>query len=391
MKKILLVAGVLLAVLLLSAGIATFIFYQQIQETQRVILDQGVHLQESADPDDADDPEAIARSEIYAEFPEHIVNIGLLGFDRGWGRESRGHYMFRPDVQAVVSIDFESDKVSVIRIPRDSYVPIHGARGFHDKINHSYHYGYHAGGGEDQNADGIRYTLLTISDVLGGIPIHYYVSVDMYSVIALVDALGGIYYDVEEEIVDGVWIFGVLLPPIEPGPQLLDGTNYMRYLQYRDVKSGQDYGRIERQANLLAETYRYLRKHGRLTDIPVVYRIYKDYVDTNLSYKKITALANYFLKIELTDQNLNFYTLYGSSQAKDGIYYEIISQEKRLEIIEEVFGLKVEPWPPIVLEDSPEYIREQERIRQLEEGGALPPQFPGFEDMFKFDDFFNQR
>lgn len=390
-KKILLIAGAVLAFLLLTGGLVSLVFYYQIQDTQRVILDEGTPVTNADISGDADEPEETARSEIYAEFPEHIVNIGLLGFDRGWGREDRGHYMFRPDVQAVISIDFELDQISVIRIPRDSYVPIHGASGFHDKINHSYQFGYYSGYSEDHNADGIYYTLLTISDVLGGIPIHYYISVDMYSVIVLVDALGGIYYDVEEEIVDKVWIFGVLLPPIEPGLQLLDGTNYMRILQYRDAKSSQDHGRIERQGKLLSETYHYLRNNSKLADIPRIYKIYKDHVDTDLSYKKITALANYFLKVDITDQNMHFYTLYGSSQMKDGIYYEIIDQEQRLEIIEKAFGLIVDPWPPIVLKDSPEYTQEQERKKRIEEGGGLSPQFPGFENMPQFDDSFYQQ
>ena len=389
-KKILLVAGAVLAFLLLTGGLVSLVFYYQIQETQRVVLNKGTVIPETIISENAVDAEETVRKDLSAQFPEHIVNIGLLGFDRGWGREDRGHYMFRPDVQAVISIDFEKDQVSVVRIPRDSYVPIHGARGFHDKINHSYQYGYYAGGGDDQNADGIRYTLMTVSDVLGGIPIHYYISVDMYSVIALVYVLGGIHYDVEERIEDEVWIYGVLLPPIEPGYQLLDGTNYMRILQYRDAKSSQDHGRIERQSKLLAATYRYLRKNGRISDIPAIYRIYKEYVDTDLSYKKISALANYFLKIDLTDDNLHFYTLEGSTQMKDGIYYEVIAQEQRLEIIEEVFGLRVDPWPPIVLKDSPEYTREQERKKQLEEGGGLSPQFPGFEDMRQIEDFFYQ-
>jgi LCP family protein required for cell wall assembly len=390
-KKILLIAGAVLAFLLLTGGLVSLVFYYQIQETQQVVLDESINSPEIIVAENTVDEEETVREEIGAQFPEHIVNIGLLGFDRGWGREDRGHYLFRPDVQAVISIDFENDQVSVVRIPRDSYVPIHGAGGFHDKINHSYMYGYYAGGGDDQNADGIRYTLLTISDVLGGIPIHYYISVDMYSVIALVYALGGIHYDVEERIEDEVWIYGVLLPPIEPGYQLLDGTNYMRILQYRDAKSSQDHGRIERQGKLLTATYRYLRENGKISDIPAIYRIYKKYVDTDLSYKKISALASYFLKINLTDDNLHFHTLQGSSQMKDGIYYEIIDQEQRLEIIENAFGLIVDPWPPILLKDSPEYTREQERKKRIEEGGGLSPQFPGFENMPQFDDSFYQQ
>ncbi|MDZ4132333.1 MAG: hypothetical protein U1E11_04280, partial [Dethiobacteria bacterium] len=169
-----------------------------------------------------------------------------------------------------------------------------------------------------------------------------------------------------------------------------DGTNYLRYMQYRDSKSKQDYGRIERQTNLLRETYQYLRENSRISDIPIIYRIYKDYVDTDLSYKKISALANYFMKADLNEQNMHFYTLGGASQMKDGIYYEVISQEQRLEIIEKVFGMTVEPWPPIVLKDSPEYTQEQERKRRLEEGENLNPLFPSFDDMKLFEDYFNQ-
>lgn len=381
LKKIALITGTVLAVVLITAVIYLIIFYNQIQETQQVILEEVIDNQENHETNIAIAQEDPDLNEVYSVFPEHIVNIALLGFDRGWDREGRGHYMFRPDVLALISIDFEQDQISVVRILRDSYVPIHDAEGFHDKMNHAYHYGYYAGDGEDQHADGVRYTLLTMSDVLGGVPIHYYLSVDMYSVIALVDALGGIYYDVEEEIVDEVWIFGVLLPPIEPGPQVLDGTNYMRYLQYRDSRSGQEYGRIERQGQLLRETYQYLRENGRITDIPVVFNIYRDYVDTDLSYKKIAALANYALKMDFTDENLHFYTIEGSGQMKDGIYYEIISQEQRLEIIDKVFGVTVEPWLPIVLEDSPEYLQEQERERRLQEREGFSPQIPIFDEM----------
>ncbi|MDZ4132755.1 MAG: LCP family protein, partial [Dethiobacteria bacterium] len=208
LKKILLLTGAVLAVLLIAAGIFLLVFYKQIQETQQVVLDEN-----TSDANVAIVQEETVLNDVYTVFPEHIVNIGLLGFDRGWDREARGHYMFRPDVQALVSIDFDRDQISVIRILRDSYVPIHGAGGFHDKINHAYQYGYYSGDGEDPNADGIHYTLLTMSNVLGDIPIHYYVSVDMYSIIALVNAFGGIYYNVEEEIVDKVWVYGVLLPP----------------------------------------------------------------------------------------------------------------------------------------------------------------------------------
>jgi LCP family protein required for cell wall assembly len=353
-KKILLIFAAVILLLIVAMGTYVLAFFNQVQETKRVLLDDMSFTEEY---------------DIGAEFSEHIVNIALLGFDRGWNRESYGEYLFRPDMLAILTIDFDHDTIAVVRIPRDSYVPIYNQGGFHDKINHSYYYGYRSGFSDDAHADGIRSTLLTVSNVLGGIPIHYYVSVDMYSIIELVDAMGGIYYESEQEIIDKHWEVGRVLVP--KGPQIMDGKTYLRYLQYRDNESNQDYGRIDRQMNLLKETYLFLRKEGKITDIPTTYRIYKDYVETDLTYKQIAALAYYARDLEIDDESLKFYTVTGDGQMQDGIWYQVIFQNRRLEIIKEVFGIDAAPWPPIVLVDSPEYLEEQERKRREEELGIF--------------------
>lgn len=348
-KKLLLLTAFVFALIILAVGTYALAFFGQVRETQRILLDD-IRSEESYDLEEL--------------FPDHIINFALLGFDRGWNREAYGEYLFRPDMLALFSINFDSGDIAVVRIPRDSYVPIHGMGGMHDKINHSYYCGYYYGNNDDRHADGIRFTLKTISNVLGGVPIHYYVSIDMYSVIELVDALGGIYYVSEQNIYDKHWNIGELLVP--EGPQIMDGVTFLRYLQYRDDATQQDYGRIDRQMNLLKETFFYLKEQGRINDIPKTYRIYKDYVETDLSYKQIAALALYVRDREITDENLFFHTLTGEGQLKDGIWYLVLFQEKRLAVIMDVFGIEVAAWPTIVLEDSPEYLAEQEK-RMLEE------------------------
>ena len=349
-KAIYIISGVLI-ILLLAAGTYVLAFYSEVKEAERVLLDDFA----------VEEQDDVAVDSV---FSERIVNIALLGFDRGWNREAYGEDLFRPDMIAVFSIDFEADKISVVRIPRDSYVPIYGTGGFYDKINHSFYYGYQSGGGEDREAEGIRYTLETVRNVLGDIPIHYYVSVDMYSVIELVDALGGIYYESEKEIIDKHWEIGRVLVP--EGPQLMDGKTFLRYLQYREDETGQDFGRIDRQMNLLKESFLYLREKGRITDIPTTFRIYKDYVDTDLTYTQIAALAYYGRDIDVEDETLNFYTLQGDGQMKDGIWYLVLRDGERRQVIKEVFGVEAAPWPEIVLEDSPEYLEEQKRKEEEE-------------------------
>lgn len=352
-KKFLIVFGGALLILLIAAGVYAMNFYSDVQEAERVLLEDQVFEEEYG-------------VDVDAAFSERTLNIALLGFDRGWNREAYGEYLFRPDMLAVFSINFDTEEVSVVRIPRDSYVPIYGTGGFYDKINHSYFSGYYRAQEGERHEEGIRTVLQTVSNVLGGIPIHYYVSVDMYSVIELVDAMGGIYYEVEEEIIDKHWEVGRVLVP--EGPQIMDGKTYLRYLQYRDAETAQDKGRMDRQMNLLRETFIYLRQEGKVTDIPATYRIYKDYVETDLSYTQIAALAYYALELDISDidETLDFHTLQGGGQMKDGVYYHVLYDSDRREIIKEVFGFEAEPWPTIVLEDSPEYIEEQ-RQKELEE------------------------
>jgi len=351
LKKAILTVTGLLVLGLIGAGAYAYTIYTDVREPQRILLD------EASFEKDYDVTEA---------FPEHTVNIALLGFDRGWDREwKHGEYLFRPDMLAVFSINFETEEVSVVRIPRDSYVPIYGMGGMHDKINHSFFYGYYYGNSDDREADGMEFALNTLSKALGDIPLHYYISVDMYSVIALVDAVGGIYFEVEETLYDRHWNVGEVLVP--EGPQIMDGKTYLRYLQYRDPETGQDEGRMDRQMELMQETFLYLREEGKITDLPATYRIYKDYVETDLTYTQIASLAYFGRDLDMDNESLHFYTLPGGGQSKDGIYYQVLDQDERVRIIKEAFGVEVDPWPPIVLKDSPEYIEEQERKRKEEE------------------------
>ncbi len=280
------------------------------------------------------------------QFSQKTVNIALLGFDRDQFREEYA-YLFLPDVILVAAVDFKENSVKFIRVPRDSYVPIHG-RNVKDKINHSFFHGYFYGTGKDKDDAGLNTTLQTVSHVLGGIPIHYYVSVSMDAVIQLVDAMGGVHYKVEKRIYDkqgNVILF--------EGLQDLDGISFLTYARYREDATGQDIGRINRQMDLLLAAFDHFKEQGRFKYIPVTYRVYKDHVHTNLSYKQIAALAYYASTFEKTEDTVKTYTLLGSSQTKDGIWYWALNQSYRVQLIREVFGFNTEQWPTDVLRDTP--------------------------------------
>lgn len=291
---------------------------------------------------------AVAEKEysVDQEFPKHMVNIALLGFDRDSEREEYA-YLFLPDFIAVVTIDFKRDEVTFVRIPRDSYVPVYYT-GIKDKINHSYFHGYHYGKGKDRDAEGLRFTLETASSTLGGIPIHYYAAVDMDGVVYIVNAMGGVWYDVEEDFCDR---HGNV--KLAKGPQHLMGEQFLTYVRHRDDRSGQDMGRLQRQFNILMATFNYYKEYDLFKNIPMTFKVYRDYIDTNLTFKQVAALAYYARDLKLTEDNIRFFPLKGSSQTKDGIWYWVLNQAQRVKLIKDAYGLTVPSWPQEVLKDTP--------------------------------------
>jgi LCP family protein required for cell wall assembly len=348
-RKRLIAAGAAL-LLLVGLGAVILVTYYQLKDPGKILLDGR--------------PAFGMNVNIRDEFPRDIVNIAFLGFDRDQFREEYA-YLFLSDVIILLSIDFAEETVKLVYVPRDAYVPIYNSRA-KDKASHAYYYGYHYGEGDPDEA-GLFYVLETVSHLLGDIPIHYYVSICMDGVVQLVDAMGGVHFELEERLYDHA---GNVL--FWEGPQQLDGMGFLMYVRYRDPATGQDLGRIERQKDLLMAAFQYFKSHDRFRAIPDTYRFYKEHVDTNLSYKQIVALALYARNFAANEQTVKFYTLPGTAQMSDGISYLSLDQSERVRLIKEIFGINATLWPTDILRDTPPAQPVQFQY-ELQEGGGESP------------------
>ena len=271
-------------------------------------------------------------------FDRDRVNIVLLGFDRSAARAADSQ-IFRPDTIMIASLNFRTGELSLANISRDSYVKISGTE-IYDKINHAYMYGYQAPGAEDPHKSGMETTLKTIEDFLGGVPIHYFVSVDMDGVVEVVDTLGGIEYAVEYPV-RADFGRGELL--LDAGLQQLNGHQFLTYVRDRSV--GTDTGRSQRQQQILIAAFSQLKNQGKLKDIPAVYQSVKDNLDTNLNPAQVASLAFFGLQV---DQNeIKTYLFPGSIQGE--VSYIVIDEKKRVELIKEIFGVTVAERPQMNL------------------------------------------
>ena len=145
----------------------------------------------------------------------------------------------------VLSYDMDENNVTVTSLVRDTYVEI-GDRGF-DKLNHAYAFG------------GAELAIQTINRNFD-LNIKDYITVDFWTVEAIIDAVGGVEIDISEAELPYVnqYITGLnnesgtasgrLLS--SAGVQKLDGRQAVAYMRVRYVGDG-DFERMQRQREVM--------------------------------------------------------------------------------------------------------------------------------------------
>jgi len=234
---------------------------------------------------------------------EEPINVLLLGLDAGV-IETQKNLPARSDTIMVATLDPEKNWAGVISIPRDSRVSIPG-RGI-DKINHAHAYG------------GTDLAIKTVEQLLN-IPIHYYVKVDYQGLINVVDILGGVKINVEQDMkyVDKA---GGLSINIKAGEQVLFGDKAEEYLRFRDKLTG-DLGRIERQQKFIRALADQFFSAGTLLKIPELARVVSENVKTNLSPTQMVYYASLARKLDLGQVPIE--TLVGVDRYIGGISYYV--------------------------------------------------------------------
>ncbi len=171
------------------------------------------------------------------------VNILFLG-KGGEGHPGGG----LTDTILLVSIQPQTKRMAMISIPRDLYIKVSEA-GYYIRINAVEQFGENYYGSKEE---GISLLRKTISEITG-VPIHYYAQLDFSGFIEIIDKLGGIEIDIEEDIND----------PLFPGPRYtyepfslkagkynLDGETALKFVRTRHSLRG-DFDRIQRQQKVL--------------------------------------------------------------------------------------------------------------------------------------------
>ncbi len=214
-----------------------------------------------ASPDTEENRRAIAATRPAT--PGEPVNVLLIGSDVR--PDSTGNGL--SDSLILVRLDKKRGFVSMLSFPRDLYTDVPGY-GF-TKINNAYGFG------------GAEKAIETIQSLTGQ-DVNHYVNVDFDGFRNLVDAVDGVYIDVDRRYFNDNSGSGPSYEAIdlEPGYQRLVGEDALDYVRYRHTDS--DFARAARQQKFLAELKRQTKQFGNLRKFREFAEIFGDNVVTSV-------------------------------------------------------------------------------------------------------------
>lgn len=193
-------------------------------------------------------------AEVTPEPVSGAITVLLLGLDR---RANDGD-VARSDTMVVARLDPAHQRVALLSLPRDLWVPIPNV-GW-GKLNSAYFLGA-------EDGQGPALARNTISSLLG-IPIDYTAVVDFTGFRSLIDAVDGITVDVPKEIYDDRYPtedYGYTVAHFMPGPQHMNAEQALMYSRVRHADS--DFERMRRQQEVILAVARRVRERGVLRNL----------------------------------------------------------------------------------------------------------------------------
>lgn len=247
---------------------------------------------------------------------EHFFTILVGGLDD----ENGGS-----DTNLLVALDAKNGAINVVSLPRDTLLDVSWSV---KKLNNAYHHG------------GFSRTMEEVSKLLG-IPVDFYVTVDLQAFVELVDAIEGVDFDIPLDM-DYDDPYQDLHIHFEKGPRHLTGEEAIKVVRWRQNNDGTEYatrdiGRIGTQQAFLMAVAKQTLQLSNWDKIPAMAEIFQKWVDTDLTLPNLVWIGEQALT--MGSSNISFHTLPGDGAGwyKGGSYY-VLDAEATLELVNTYFN-----------------------------------------------------
>lgn len=295
-----------------------------------------------------------------------LVNALLIGTDKEG---------LRSDTIMLVSFDDNSNRVNILSIPRDTRVELNGHT---EKINAAFGLGML----EAEEDPDVNDEDMLIDEVkkITGMPIHYFITINVDGFVDVIDALGGVDFDVPYDM-DYDDPAQDLHIHLKAGEQHLDGQaahDFVRFRHNNDNSAPGEYvmgdeGRIYWQQKFMEALAEQKLKPEYISKIDDLYSVIKENVRTNLTFTDIMRILNAALDVDLSE--MESYQLPGESAYIGGVWYYIYDEEDTSQLVSDVFKPKsMQQW-----EEEKALKQEQELLDEENSDGGEPTSSPDVE------------
>ena len=288
----------LLSLLFLSTAVfatVKYVFRAPELDTDKPVVTPDGTASADADRTGTDEPDAPGRTRR-----EYCYNILVSGLDDDNGGS---------DTNILVRLDVPNKRIDLVSLPRDTLL-------HNEYRNNKLNFAYAKGGTE---------LLMEQIENLLGVPVDFYVTVNLKGFIALVDQIDGVDFDIPINM-DYDDPYQDLHIHFTKGPRHLNGQEAMEVVRFRHNNDGtgygtEDIGRIGTQQAFLKAVAKQLLQIGNVKNIPALVDIFYTYVKTDLTTGNLVWLGNEALNIGT--ENIHFATLPGDGSGyynKQSVY-----------------------------------------------------------------------
>jgi LCP family protein required for cell wall assembly len=240
------------------------------------------------------------------------LNILLIGSDTREDDPASDIYGMRADTTILAHISGDRKHVDMVSIPRDSLLEIpsctlpDGAEteAAFAKFNSAF-----ALGAQNNNVGSAAACAIKAVEHNTNVYIDGFAVIDFKGFENVVDTIGGVEFDVKEEIDDPS--FDNLV--IEAGKQKFNGKTALQYARVRKGTNmdGSDIGRIARQQELMAVIAEKVK--SKVSDLPTMYSLVGSFAKMTTTSKELGNVSNtaglaWALK-DVKKENINFMTV----------------------------------------------------------------------------------
>ena len=234
------------------------------------------------------------------------------------------------DTIMVAKYSPSTGNAALLSVPRDSFVGSNpNTATASDKINSKYQMS------PQRTVDAVN--------ELTGLNLKYYITVDTKALRDLVDAIGGVYFDVPIKM-DYDDSSQDLYIHLEPGYQLLDGEKAEWLVRFRHNNNGTSYsyeygdndlGRMRTQREFLMAVAKQTLKLENIIKVNDILNVIEQEVETNIDFDTMMEYAPALLNINA--DNIQTGMLPGTPQYCNGVAVYLVDKDEAKDVVNELF------------------------------------------------------